>query len=84
VSGTDSNRAATTTAATRWPRFESVPDTDFAEDRCQAPHRPRSTPSRWPRARGGHRICCERLGYPAFIAMIAIYALMANKPALWA
>jgi uncharacterized membrane protein len=44
----------------------------------------RATPSRWPRARGGHRICCERLGYPAFIAMIAIYALMANKPALWA
>ena len=25
----------------------------------------------------------ERLGYPAFVAMIAIYALMANKPALW-
>jgi uncharacterized membrane protein len=26
----------------------------------------------------------ERLGYPAFAAMIAIYVLMVNKPALWA
>lgn len=25
----------------------------------------------------------ERLGYPAFFAMLAIYALMVNKPALW-
>ena len=25
----------------------------------------------------------EALGYPAFVAMIAIYALMVNKPALW-
>ncbi|WP_225784754.1 DUF2269 domain-containing protein [Xenophilus sp. Marseille-Q4582] len=26
----------------------------------------------------------EALGYPAFVAMLAIYALMVNKPALWA
>jgi uncharacterized membrane protein len=26
----------------------------------------------------------ERLGYPAFAAMVAIYALMVMKPALWA
>lgn len=26
----------------------------------------------------------ERLGYPAFAAMIGIYVLMVNKPALWA
>jgi len=25
----------------------------------------------------------ERLGYPAFVAMVAIYALMVNKPLLW-
>ncbi len=25
----------------------------------------------------------ERLGYPAFVAMAAIYVLMVNKPALW-
>ncbi len=25
----------------------------------------------------------ERLGYPAFFAMIGIYALMVIKPALW-
>jgi uncharacterized membrane protein len=25
----------------------------------------------------------ERLGYPAFVAMVAVYALMVNKPALW-
>ena len=25
----------------------------------------------------------ERLGYPAFVAMIGIYVLMVNKPALW-
>lgn len=25
----------------------------------------------------------ERLGYPAFVAMVAIYALMVNKPVLW-
>lgn len=25
----------------------------------------------------------EALGYPAFIAMVAVYALMVNKPALW-
>ena len=25
----------------------------------------------------------ERLGYPAFVAMVAIYALMVDKPALW-
>lgn len=25
----------------------------------------------------------ERLGYPAFVAMLAIYVLMVNKPALW-
>lgn len=25
----------------------------------------------------------EALGYPAFIAMMAVYALMVNKPALW-
>jgi uncharacterized membrane protein len=25
----------------------------------------------------------ERLGYPAFVAMVAIYALMVSKPALW-
>ena len=26
----------------------------------------------------------ERLGYPAFAAMLGIYVLMVNKPALWA
>ena len=26
----------------------------------------------------------EALGYPAFVAMLATYALMVNKPALWA
>ncbi|MEG0923240.1 MAG: DUF2269 domain-containing protein [Comamonas sp.] len=26
----------------------------------------------------------ERLGYPAFVAMLGIYYLMVNKPALWA
>jgi uncharacterized membrane protein len=25
----------------------------------------------------------ERLGYPAFLSMVAIYVLMVNKPALW-
>ena len=25
----------------------------------------------------------ERLGYPAFVAMVGIYVLMVNKPALW-
>ena len=25
----------------------------------------------------------ERLGYPAFVAMIGIYVLMVNKPVLW-
>jgi len=25
----------------------------------------------------------EALGYPAFIAMLAVYGLMVNKPALW-
>jgi len=25
----------------------------------------------------------ERLGYPAFVAMVAVYALMVNKPGLW-
>lgn len=26
----------------------------------------------------------EALGYPAFIAMVAVYGLMVNKPPLWA
>ncbi|RMX08586.1 DUF2269 domain-containing protein [Corticibacter populi] len=28
--------------------------------------------------------CWEALGYPAFLAMVAVYYLMVNKPALWA
>ncbi len=42
-----------------------------------AAHRPLSA-SYWRDARRW-----ERLGYPAFVAMVAIYALMVNKPALW-
>lgn len=36
-----------------------------------------------PRYAGWQR-AWERLGYPAFIAMLAVFFLMVNKPALWA